>query len=79
MKKTKAEHVEDLIDETLDGSFPASDPPSFSPVAFKDPILRMDGNVARVKQAKPRPWAWMGLGYATLIAIVWRTFIRVQK
>jgi len=79
MKKTKAEHVEDMIDETLNDSFPASDPPNFSPVVFQDPILRMDGNIARVTDAKPRPWAWMGLGSAILIAIVWRTIIRAQK
>ena len=80
MEKTKAEHIEDLIDETLDDSFPASDPPSFSPVAFQDPILRMKENVARVTETKkPMPWVWIVLGSAALIAFTWGAVLRVQK
>lgn len=48
MENTRNAHIEYLIDEALDGSFPASDPPSFSPLAFTDPIRRVGNTVACV-------------------------------
>lgn len=73
MTKRHSQHEEDIIDDTLDDSFPASDPPSFSPVAYKDPVLRMDGSLARVEPSiSSSHWKWWAAGgIVAALAIGW--------
>ena len=73
MTKRHSQHEEDIIDETLDDSFPASDPPSFSPVAYKDPTLRMYGSLARVEPSiSSSQWKWWAAGgIVAALAIGW--------